>query len=130
MTIAQLAQECEEIARDKGFNLAAPTQQLLLIATEVAEALDHVSDPHPNEVINDYRNIVALSLSQFNDARKTTDIPDSTEIRDRGKLAEELADTVIRVLTFSSANGIDIQQAVLEKMDVNRGREKLHGKRW
>lgn len=45
----------------------------------------------------------------------------------RGQLADELADIVIRVADLSGCLGIDLQQAVLDKMAVNRSRPYLYG---
>ena len=42
--------------------------------------------------------------------------------------AEELADVIITVLSAAGYLGIDIDKAVREKMEINRGREWRHGK--
>lgn len=41
---------------------------------------------------------------------------------------EELADVIITVLSAAGYLGIDIDKAVREKMEINRGREWRHGK--
>ena len=41
---------------------------------------------------------------------------------------EELADVIITVLSAAGYLGIDIDKAVQEKMEINRGREWRHGK--
>lgn len=41
---------------------------------------------------------------------------------------EELADVIITVLSAAGYLGIDIEKAVREKMEINRGREWRHGK--
>jgi len=46
---------------------------------------------------------------------------------DREELAEELADVVIRVLDLAEHEGIDLADAVLAKMEKNRGRSHRHG---
>ena len=41
---------------------------------------------------------------------------------------EELADVIITALSAAGYLGIDIDKAVREKMEINRGREWRHGK--
>ena len=42
--------------------------------------------------------------------------------------AEELADVIITALSAAGYLGIDIDKAVRQKMEINRGREWRHGK--
>ena len=42
--------------------------------------------------------------------------------------SEELADVIITALSAAGYLGIDIDKAVQEKMEINRGREWRHGK--
>ena len=43
-------------------------------------------------------------------------------------LAEELADIIVRVCEFAEARGIDIEEAVFTKMQMNEARPYMHGK--
>lgn len=43
--------------------------------------------------------------------------------------SEELADTIIRILDLTGTMGIDIEQAIADKMTVNCGREHKHGRK-
>ena len=45
-------------------------------------------------------------------------------------VAEELADTVIRILDLAEYLGMDIQSAIEEKHKINMNRPFLHGKRF
>ena len=49
---------------------------------------------------------------------------------DMGRVEEELADTVIRILDFAHGRGMSMDRAVGRKMARNRGRERLHGRQW
>ncbi len=49
---------------------------------------------------------------------------------DYKNLAEELADTIIRVLDFCGAKKIDILTAIQDKMIINNDREYKHGKKF
>lgn len=48
---------------------------------------------------------------------------------DAANFAEELADAVIRILDISASLGIDLEQAIEDKMEKNEGRPYMHGKR-
>ncbi len=44
------------------------------------------------------------------------------EIRDRDKLGSELADVMLYLLQLASVSGIDLEEAVLKKIEVNKSR--------
>ena len=44
------------------------------------------------------------------------------EIKDREELASELADAALYLLELASVTGIDLEQAMLKKLEVNRTR--------
>ena len=45
------------------------------------------------------------------------------EIKDREELGSELADVTLYLLQLASVSGIDLEQAVLKKIEVNKTRE-------
>jgi len=45
------------------------------------------------------------------------------EIKDRDELGSELADVTLYLLQLASVSGIDLEQAVLKKIEVNKTRE-------
>lgn len=47
---------------------------------------------------------------------------------DTNHFCEELADVIIMALSAAGYLGIDIDKAVRQKMEINRGREWRHGK--
>jgi len=50
--------------------------------------------------------------------------------RNHQVMAEELADIIIRVCDLAGARGINLEEAVLLKMEHNKTRQHLHGKRY
>jgi len=44
------------------------------------------------------------------------------EIKDRGELGAELADVMLYLLQLSSVSGIDLEDAILKKIEVNKTR--------
>jgi 8-oxo-dGTP diphosphatase len=45
------------------------------------------------------------------------------EIKDRDELGSELADVTLYLLQLASVSGIDLEEAVLKKIEVNKARE-------
>lgn len=73
--------------------------------------------------------LIALMHSELSEAleadRKGN--PASEKIPDFSSVEEELADLVIRVLDMSAAQGLRLGEAILAKMEYNRGRPHRHG---
>jgi NTP pyrophosphatase (non-canonical NTP hydrolase) len=123
MHIWKMARLAHDNAKDKGFwdrdmvsrpgeapgvlSLSGPrfSECLMLIVSEAAEALE------------EYRRhgLLREELDRTDGAGKPEGI------------ASELADIMIRVGDLSQALGIDIDQAVADKMKFNATRPRLHG---
>lgn len=54
--------------------------------------------------------------------------PESEKIPGHSHVAEELADTLIRIFDYCGLRNIDLGAAVIEKMRHNASRPHLHGK--
>ena len=48
------------------------------------------------------------------------------ELGDQQALASELADVALYLLQLASVTGIDLEQAILDKLDLNKNREWPH----
>ena len=133
MTILDLIETSTTNAHDKGFDVTQHETQLLLIASEVAEALEHV-EPGSNATIDDLRSIFTLSMTALEDYRKNaTDYNDTSDIpcaQDRALFVEELADIIIRVCSYAGGNGmgLSLEAKLEEKTHKNKNRPYLHGK--
>ncbi|MGG3800627.1 MazG nucleotide pyrophosphohydrolase domain-containing protein [Metabacillus fastidiosus] len=46
---------------------------------------------------------------------------------DKENFAEELADVCIRIFDLCGSKGIDLEKAIVEKMERNKGRSYRHG---
>jgi len=101
-----LRDACYQNAVDKGFHdkTREPGTALMLIVTELAEAMEDVrDDPH---------------------------FPNEWTCESNGKpcgFPSELADVIIRVLDTAGEFGIDIEGAVDRKMIYNASRKYMHG---
>ena len=45
------------------------------------------------------------------------------DLKDKDELASELADVTLYLLQLASVTGIDLEQAILKKLETNAGRE-------
>lgn len=64
---------------------------------------------------------IALIMSELGEA------VEAMRLDDNDKLAEELADTIIRIFDTSACFGLDLPQAILRKMQRNKSRSHMHG---
>jgi NTP pyrophosphatase (non-canonical NTP hydrolase) len=125
-----LAQDAARIGSAKGFDHSMHRTQITLVATEIAEALEHVSASKSYGV-----DLASVKLVQCMEElrqyqRDATDHRDQSRIGNRAKMIEELADVVLRVLTYVGGNGWsqEFAAALLDKNDANRDRPRLHAK--
>ena len=65
---------------------------------------------------------LALSLS-IEAAEVLEHVQWSEEIADKDEFAGELADVALYLLQLASISGIDLEEAILHKLEVNYGRE-------
>ena len=89
---------------------------LMLMVSELAEALE--ADRHGR-----FANI---ELYEKDIEEKTDEEQFCEHIKD--SLEDEMADTMIRILDFCGAKGIDIEWHINKKLAYNRTREHRHGK--
>lgn len=97
-SIQQLVAECHAIARDNGF-----------------------STPQSFDEVDPIIRCLCLIHSEVSEALE------AVRGDDLDNFSEELADTVIRVFDLCGGLGIDLEWAVLSKMEANRHRPHLHG---
>lgn len=130
----ELAAQIYEANKEKGFwdqerNIG---ESLMLVVTELSEGLeahragrhadlmafeDNLPDVEPFEVITEVGTYTEYFKKSFKDNIKDT-------------FEDELADSVIRLLDLCGGFGIDIQTHVDLKLQYNRTRPRLHGKKY
>jgi NTP pyrophosphatase (non-canonical NTP hydrolase) len=97
MDITQLTEEMDRLVRSKGWyaaNSKRPQTPRNLAVSLAIEAAE------------------ILEHFQFTD-----------EIKDKDELGSELADVTLYLLQLASVAGIDLEEAVLKKIEVNKSRE-------
>lgn len=128
--INNLIDTCAEITRSKGFDVTQHATHVALMASEAAEALEHVTetgDRHTDRVI---RTLVTI-CNDFEAYRKRAkDYTDQSQVKDLNEFLEELSDQCIRVFSYVGGNGYRDQfvEIMLSKIDKNRTRPVKHGK--
>ena len=105
VTVAELVDQAYETALEKGWHDREVCfgEFIALCHSELSEALD------------DYRNGLPLDVICYGADGKPCGVP------------TELADTVIRIFEYCKRQGIDIERALLEKMEFNKTRPYRHG---
>ena len=130
MTLREIQEKCHATASGKGFNLNEHVKQLLLIGSEVQEAIESIevnrdcTDPELLFVHDSFRNIMDI----LEHTRRYRTLDECSMIKDKANHAEELADTIIRVLSYAHELGYDMQDEVERKARINETRPRLHGK--
>jgi NTP pyrophosphatase (non-canonical NTP hydrolase) len=107
--------------------------QLLLIADEVDEALAHIAHSEivpEKQLATPIYHLREMTRSLRHARTATRRVAGSATIADDEAITEELADIVIRVLSYSGGNGLPLGQAILRKMAINETRELRHGKQF
>ena len=75
-----------------------------------------------------YHNVIATRLALI-----ASEVGEAVEALRKGEgynFNEELADIVIRVADLAGGLGIDLEQEIIDKMNINEGRDYLHGKKF
>ncbi len=135
MDIKTLFKECGEITKEHGFDVTQHTTQLLLIASECAEAIECTMQANNFQKESDtfkcIRNIFLTPMNWLQDYRGTSENHiDNSYVVDYESFLEELADIQIRIASFVGGNDFtdDFIKALEAKMEKNKTRPMLHGK--
>lgn len=146
-----LAVQVYENSRSKGFwpenpRERHPAEVLMLVVTEVAEAMEDVRDGRDlDKLVTTWMSGPDTQSATFemSSRDKNTyrvyqggqrELMDDTKWAELGYVGKpdgvpsELADIIIRVLDACAAWGVDIDEAVRRKMEYNAGREHMHGR--
>jgi len=70
--------------------------------------------------------LIALMHSELSEALEALRSNDET----KNNIAEELADTCIRIFDYCGAFGLDLENAINNKIETNKQRTRLHGKKF
>lgn len=126
--IKDIIQECHKIAKEKGFwdrerNVG---EMLMLIVSELGEAIEaHRKGRRVNSDI-----ISVINESDINGLSKDNKFISFFNENIKDTFEDEIADAVIRLFDMCEGLGIDIEKYILLKLEYNKTREKLHGKKY
>ena len=122
----ELIKECYQTAKDKGFwdNQRNVGEMLMLVTSELGEAMEaHRKD----KVANIYKFNIERQTTPFHEESATKA---AFELYIKDTLEDEIADAVIRLFDFAGGLNIDLETHIRLKLDYNKTREKLHGKKY
>jgi NTP pyrophosphatase (non-canonical NTP hydrolase) len=130
-SVRELQIEAYRLSASKGFHEDEPTEgrallslnaeRIALMHSELSEALEELRSGRP---VNENYYPTAIPWVGYEglrplDARRDLAKPEG--------VPSEMADVVIRVMDFCEANGVDLEKAILEKLDYNATRSYKHG---
>jgi hypothetical protein len=147
LDLDDLAREAHRIAIEHGFTEATIGEDLMLMVTELAEAMEDVRagrDPtvvwyeerYSDRVEHKYhstyqgrRPIVTTQTTvvEYSDMIGAHPVSGNKVLRKPCGIPSELADVIIRILHFSGKHKVPLAQAVREKMAYNESRPFKHG---
>ena len=132
MKLSELIEICGKITVEKGFDTSGHIKQLLLVASEVSEAMENVIHGYgiDKRLLNFKQSFMKL-MRDFEEERKNNELfEESYIIAHNNNLSEELADACIRIFSYAYGNKINLEKAILDKIEVNKKRPMLHGKKF
>lgn len=111
-----MSREIAKWSEGKGWitNWRRVPEKLMLAVTELSEAME------------EYRNFSADEIGEL-DTDRSCRKPSRERDERVSRFAEEIADTLIRLLNLSASLGIDIETAMAGKMARNENRPYRHG---
>lgn len=130
MNLRDLIEQCAETTKAKGFDVTQHGTQLVLMATEIGEALEHVTATYDNKT-DDFIAKLANECHKFEEYRCIAlENYDESLIMDDSFFLEELADIQIRLCSYVGGNGFTEQfmEALQAKIEKNKNRPMKHGK--
>lgn len=137
MELEKLFADCAATTKSKGFNVENYVAQLLLMGTEISEALENLI-PKDSELYHYQHQFQALMDAVENSRRNhawNSDWEWSSHLgspdRNFDNFLEELADLQIRLGSFVDGNGLTdgFKKALESKGQKNKERAFLHGKK-
>ena len=136
-TISILQKEIHANAVAKGFYDDAPAvgTQLMLVVSELGEALEaHRKGKWVNlkYMIERQKELLASIPKDLSEPEYIAEInrvkANLFQLHIKDTVEDELADALIRILDLAESLKIDLEWFVLQKMEYNKTRERLHGK--
>lgn len=116
-----LIEEIHDTAVEKGFwdKPRNEGELLMLVVSELAEALEALRNNAPRARIDDYKQAIDADGQ-----------PHAFKQFIKGSVDEEIADAVIRLFDIAVGLSIDLPEVIKAKMLYNETRERMHGKKF
>lgn len=134
MDLEKIIEECGRTTQEKGFEVDLHVEQMLLIATEIGEAIEELDVDRFDKLPPELRYLVQDFLMFVRGMEAYRDAPrldgEGPGVRDEDALVEELDDVCIRVFSYVWGNGLTEKflHGLRDKMDRNKDRPHKHGR--
>lgn len=134
MKLKELYETCGEITSSKGFQTNQHATQICLIATEVAEALEHINITSCGYETKMFIETLRTLSDVYEKYRKDEAISheDNSSLENLNEFLEEMADIQIRIASYISGNNFydEFEEILKAKIEKNKNRPYLHGKKF
>lgn len=135
-----LVKQCGETEEDKGFRdpwfladeleriaafLSASYEERISVPEQDVDSIRKAAEALRNMYVSTKLMLVVTELAEAMEALRIHSVEDI----DRSNLAEELADSHIRLFALADLLGFDQGQEILKKMGTNSNRPHRHGKK-
>ena len=140
LSISALQERAYRQSADKGFHdnepaegralLSLNAERIALIHSELSEALEELRNGKGgNETYYVDLPLPASLVAEagVERARELIERDNAGKLRKPEGVPSEMADAVIRIGDYCEANGINLEAAILEKLEYNASRAPMHG---
>ena len=103
---------------------------LMLVVTEISEAMEaHRDDKHSN--IGNWNRSHQEQLDAYSLSEDLYALEKNISFKDaiKDSFEDEIADAIIRLLDLCGGMNIDIEEHIRAKVEYNKSRPRLHGKK-
>ena len=97
----------------------------MLVVSELGEAME----AHRKGKFASMDKLERLTNSRHGEGTEDN-YPRAFELSTKDTFEDEIADAIIRLLDLSAGLGIDIENHINLKVEYNKSRERLHGKKY
>jgi NTP pyrophosphatase (non-canonical NTP hydrolase) len=88
----------------------------------IAESFETANAHGWHDKYRSFPEALMMVVDELSEALRASNQRESNE-----RIAEELGDAVIRIMDLSVEFGVNLEQAIVTKMEVNKGRSYRHG---
>lgn len=132
MELSTIAKQIHRNAKEKGFwdSPRNTGELLMLVVSELSEALEADRKGRWATGYDVQMEMDFLLPEDIRDEQATKEFVGAFEGNIKDRFEDEIADAIIRLLDLCEGFGINIEAHIALKMEYNKTRNKMHGKKY